>query len=116
MRVNRQGHHGAQRSGAPSVPYEPARHGRDHRQDRVPDREAASMLPLWGVDRSKAGAFAAPLAVFCSAILGFALTRPSMPAGVHDSDSALYIVEAISLEQTSPWDARPEWNTLVRLA
>jgi len=74
------------------------------------------MLPSWGIDRSKVGAFAALLAVSCSAVIGFALTRPPMPAGVHDSDSALYIVEAISLEQASPWDARPEWNTLVRLA
>jgi len=74
------------------------------------------MLPSWGIDRLKVGALPVLLAVSCSAVIGFALTRPTMPAGVHDSDSALYIVEAISLEQTSPWDARPEWNTLVRLA
>ena len=74
------------------------------------------MLPWRGVDRSSLWAYSALLAVCCSAALCFALTRPSMPSGIHDSDSALYIVEAISLDQTSPWDAQPEWNTLVRVA
>src|SRR5258706_6504812 len=49
-------------------------------------------------------------------IVSLALTWPAPHSGIHDSDSALYVVEAVSLSQTSPLDSQPEWNSVVRIA
>lgn len=56
------------------------------------------------------------LVMLVTSAISIALTYPADNAGIHDSDSALYIVEAISLDQTSPLALRPEWNTVMRVA
>ncbi len=74
------------------------------------------MVPRWPGGGHSARVLGAVLGTLGFAALSVILTRPPRDPGIHDSDSALYIVEAISLSQTSVLDPRPEWNTVVRLA
>jgi hypothetical protein len=54
--------------------------------------------------------------IVSSMALSLALTLPPRHAGIRESDNALFIVEALALDQTSILDPQPAWNTLVRVA